>query len=128
MILAPFGDVDDLVQRQDLEPRITVAGTIRIGGIEPAAGVEPFELVQGEARYRRVGSVREYLGDVGVAPQRVVVNRHQHAILGSLQVQLQIVDAQIPRQQVGRSGRLRRLVGGAAVGDHRVTGYRDFGT
>jgi hypothetical protein len=51
------------------------------------------------------------------------VDRNQDTVFGSLQVKFQIVDAHLTRYQVSRSGFLRGVIGGAAMGDD--SGTRD---
>ncbi|MNY59022.1 hypothetical protein D3C86_1954240 [compost metagenome] len=51
--------------------------------------------------------------------QIVVVQGKQHAILAALQIQLQVVGAQVAGSLVGGGGGFRRIERRAAVGDHR---------
>ncbi|MNP39375.1 hypothetical protein D3C76_1329480 [compost metagenome] len=51
--------------------------------------------------------------------QIIVMQGEQHAILAALQVQFQIIDAQVAGQFIGGSGGFRCIERRATVGNHR---------
>ena len=126
-----FGDLDDVVQAQDFQANETRARAVRVGGVEPAAGVEGLQFFPGELVGRRVFALGELGGHVGGALQVVVVQGEQHAVLAALQVQFQVVGAQVACNLVGSGGGFRGVVGSATVSDHGRVGdafvCRQFG-
>lgn len=113
-----LGDVDDFIEGQNLQADVGRTRAIRVGGVEPATGVEGFQFGEGELVGRRILALREFAGNVGGALQVVVVQGEQHAILAALQVHFQVVGAQIAGQFVGGSGGFRGIEGRATVGNH----------
>ncbi len=126
LVGAALGDIDDLIQRQDLQAVVTVAGPVRVSLVEPRTGVQLLELRQGEGADRVFHPCWEHVSDVGGAFQHVIVQRYQHAVLGSLDVHFQVVRAQVARQGVGRNGFFRCVERSTAMGDHGWPGQAVF--
>lgn len=117
-----FGDIDHLVQGEDALLLEGVSGSLGIGLVEPAAGIQRLEFGQGEGTDRAGLALGIALGDIAGTPQHIVVDHHQHTIAGALQVHFQVVGAQLAGQQVGRRGGFRGIKGSAAVSNHRRVG------
>ncbi|MNI62640.1 hypothetical protein D3C73_1179700 [compost metagenome] len=114
-----LGDVDDFIKGQNLQAREGGTCAIRVRGIEPAARVQGFQFGHGERIGGAVLALGEFAGDVGGALQIVVVQGKQHAILAALQIQFQVVGAQVAGSLVGGGGGFRGIERCATVGDHR---------
>ncbi|MNC09999.1 hypothetical protein D3C75_576340 [compost metagenome] len=114
-----LGDVDDFIKGQNLQAGEGRTRAIRVGGIEPAARIQGFQLGHGEGIGRAVLALGEFAGDVGRALQVVVVQGEQHAVLAALQIQFQVIGAQVAGCLVGGGGGFRRIERCATVGDHR---------
>ena len=114
-----LGDVDDFIEGEDFQAGKRRPRAIRVGRVEPAAGIQGFQLGHGEGIGRAVLALGELAGDVGGALQVIVVQGEQHAILAALQVQLQVIGAQVAGQFVGGGGGFRCIERRATVGDHR---------
>ncbi|MNP05989.1 hypothetical protein D3C76_979550 [compost metagenome] len=113
-----FGDVDDLVQGEDLQALEALPRPFGVGLIEPATGIQRLELSQGKGTDRAVLALGKALGDIAGTLQVVIVYRHQHAVFAALQVQFEIIRAQLPGQQISRGGGLRRIERCTAMGNH----------
>src|SRR5690606_14422945 len=89
----------------------------RVGRREPAARVQAGDLRGGEVLHLPRGPPREDLLGIGGAPQVVVVDDDEGAVLGALYVVLHPLDAQRRRPADGRQRVLGRGSGGAPAGD-----------
>src|SRR5690606_11556866 len=99
----------------------------RVGGSEPAAGVQPGDLRGGEVLHLPRRTVGEDLLRVGGALEVVVVDHHEFAVLGALDVVLHPADAEFGRLVHGGQRVLGSVGGSAPVGDDRRRGAEVVG-
>ncbi len=114
-----LSDVDDFIEGQDFQAHVRGARAVRVRRVEPAAGIQGFQFGHGECVGRAVLALGEFARDIGGALQVVVMQRKQHAVLAALQVQFEIIGAEVTRQFVGGRSGFRSIEGGTTMSNDR---------